>query len=536
MLLNRPGGGADVRRLDRRVGLQGDARRRRLGSGGQSAAFGDVDNDGDLDILSLLWVSTDSTAPADPAIGPSAAQRRQRRLHPGAASAISPGPTEKWSTNSGSLFDYDLDGNLDAYVGNWYRRYGWLEALQDRLYRGAGDGTFTDATDSAGMTTDTTGYEAGTAHKPTFGITVCDIDDDGDGDVISSTYGRQRNMLWENLGDGTFRDIAAEVGFDADDVLDYTDNQMYACYCQANPTVCTAAAPMMDCSGAAWYPGDDDQPWNLAGNTFTTLCGDADNDGDLDLFNAEIRHWWAGISSDPSQLLENVPSPDTRGWTLQRIDNETNGLARNWRAVDWNEGDLRAAFLDFDNDGLKDIYLASSDYPDQRGFFFHRLPDGTYEELRSAGLAHPGPSGLVIADFDRDGDQDVIVGSATMRNCCGWTENEVHYYCNDVGQNGNWIQIRLVGDPAAGTNRSAIGAKVTVVAGGVTQVQEVGGGYGHGMMQHDLVLHFGLGAACDVDSVEVRWPNASLAVERWEEVRANYRAALHQGDEAVWYE
>jgi len=116
-----------------------------------------------------------------------------------------------------------------------------------------------------------------------------------------------------------------------------------------------------------------------------------------------------------------------------------------------------------------------------------------------------------------------------MRDCCGWTEDEVHYYRNEVGQNGNWLQIALEGDPASGTNRSAIGAKATVVAGGATQVQELGGGYGHGVMQHDLVLHFGLGAACDVDSIEVRWPNAEHEVQRFEDVRANYRVRLRQG-------
>jgi hypothetical protein len=105
-----------------------------------------------------------------------------------------------------------------------------------------------------------------------------------------------------------------------------------------------------------------------------------------------------------------------------------------------------------------------------------------------------------------------------------------------VGQDGNWLQLALEGDPSAGTNRSAVGAKVTVVAGGLTQVQEVSGGYGHYGLQNDLVLHFGLGAACDVDSVEVRWPDASGTTQRWEDVRGNYRIRLRQGSPYAWYE
>jgi hypothetical protein len=122
-----------------------------------------------------------------------------------------------------------------------------------------------------------------------------------------------------------------------------------------------------------------------------------------------------------------------------------------------------------------------------------------------------------------------------MRDCCGWDEPEVHYYRNEVGQDGNWLQVRLVGDPAAGTNRSAIGAKVIVTAGGLQQVQELQGGFGHGLMQHDLILHFGLGAACDVDSVEVRWPDAANTVERWEDLRGNYRVELRQGVSWAYY-
>ncbi len=541
VLMNRPG---PTGRTFVDATLESEYGRTRDDSGlGRAASFAviaDVDNDGDNDVFSVAMIS-DDTGVVDPG------DRSELLLNdgtgrftPAATSAIATGPTERWPAHAAAFLDADRDGLLDLFVGFQYRRYGYPDlALQDRLYHGAGDGTFTDVTDAAGLTTYVGTYEEGTNHRPTDGTTACDIDDDGDDDLLAVSYGRQLDLLWENLGDGTFREIGAEVGFAADERTDYTDNQMYLCYCQNNPGACDPATPppQMMCSDASWTPGQDDQPWRLGGNTFSTLCFDADNDGDLDLFNSTIRHWWAGSSSDPSELLENVPAPTTRGWTLQRPGNETNGLARDWRGDDWNEGDLTVAYLDFDNDGWKDIYLATSEYPDARGFLFRRLPEGGYQELaRAAGVGHPGANAQTWADFDRDGDLDLVVGSSTSRSCCGWTEPEVHYYRNEVGQDGNWLQLVLEGDPAAGTNRSAIGAKVTVVAGDLTQVQEVSGGYGHYGLQHDLVLHFGLGAACDVDSVEVRWPDAAATVETWDDLRGNYRIRLRQGSPHAWYE
>lgn len=133
-------------------------------------------------------------------------------------------------------------------------------------------------------------------------------------------------------------------------------------------------------------------------------------------------------------------------------------------------------------------------------------------------------------DLDNDGDLDVVLGHGRARfegDATCYPTHEVHVFRNDLGQDGNWLRLKLEGGP--GTNRAAIGARVRVTAGGVTQTQEVGGAYGHAGIQPDLTLHFGLGTACDVDRVEIRWPDLALTTEAFDNVRGNYRVHVTQG-------
>jgi hypothetical protein len=185
-----------------------------------------------------------------------------------------------------------------------------------------------------------------------------------------------------------------------------------------------------------------------------------------------------------------------------------------------------------------DIYLAASDYPGQYSWLFHQNADGTFTEVgRAAGFHHACPHGLALADFDRDGDLDMIVGSSTARTCAQtWTHGpELRFYENTVGQDRNWTTVRLVGRGAGGANRSAIGARVRVTAGGVTQTREVQGSWGHFALGQELPVHVGLGGNCMIDRIEVRWPDAANTVESFTDVRANYRIELRQGDGRVHY-
>ncbi len=498
------------------------------------AVFADVDNDGDLDAYSGTY-----SDPTNPDTDPG--DRSEILLNDGSGNFV-PAPRSEviagsadgaraMPTTSASFLDHDRDGVVDLFVGYWYAMYGRsLWGVQDRLARGTGGGAFEDVTDAVGLGTLGTPGDRD-ASRPTYGVTACDVDLDGDTDLLASAYGRQWNQLWLRGPDG-YTDAGESSGFAGDENLDYGDNEFYRCFCQTTGS-CTADAPRISCDGLYWNEGVDDQPFRLNGNTFGTACADVDADGDQDLYSAEIVHWHIGASSDSSELLVNDGPGGGGAPRFTRPGNETTGLAVPRVGASWNEGGIGSALADLDNDGRMDVLLGTSDYPDQQLWLFRQKADGTFEEVSgAASLAHPCAPGFALADLDRDGDLDVVVASSTARDCAdAWPDGPaVRVYENTTGQDANWTQIHLEGDAAAGTNRSAVGAIVRVTAGGVTQTREVQAGYGHFGMQHDMDVTVGLGGTCAIDSVEVRWPDAAGTTETFEGVRANYRVVIRQND------
>ncbi len=506
--------------------------------------FGDIDNDGDLDAFSGAGVETDPAKPDNGDHGEVLINQGDGTfvLGPGGDARY---PVQRLNVGGASMLDYDRDGFLDLFVGFGN---GADQPLPDKLYKGDGQGWFTDVSSEVGLVTKDwnllSDINAGKAHRNTWGTTVCDVNDDGLPDLVTASYGRGFNGLWvaRQTDDGVvYDDMAIPSGVGQDHRVDWTTNLNAQCYCKLNPDAedCDQApAPpaFFGCSAGQqlrWNHAYDRMPFRLGGNTFGTVCGDVDNDGDLDLMTHEIVHWDVGDTSDPAELLVN----DGAG-TFTRPGNDVTGLVRDYDRVDWNAGEMTGAFLDFDNDGRLDVLLNSSDYPGTHAFLFHQQPDGTFAEVAlEDAIDHYRSHGIALADFDRDGDLDVAVGSSTSRCSQGDPEcaagKQVMIFRNDAGDARNFVQLQLVGGP--GSNRSAIGARVTVTAGGVTQTQEVGAGYGHYAAQNELTLHFGLGAACDIDAVTVRWPDAAGTTETFAGVLANYRVRLTQGQASPDY-
>ncbi len=508
-------------------------------------AFGDVDNDGDLDLYTGTTRRVQGALRGETSellinlgdgrfeLGPIDADLRAEFVdHDAVAGA--------------SFVDVDRDGRLDLWVAQaGYTPEGTngLVLLSDRLYRGDGTGALWDASAALGLVTapwsDRTALDEGRAHSRAWSAAACDLNGDGTPELLAASYGRAPNLLWQGQrgADGRVsflnRSVASGYAFDAQ--VDWRDNEFARCYCAANPAAegCAGAPrPRIQCGTPNWRHDEDRRPSRLGGNSGTTVCADVDNDGHLDLFTTEITHWWAGQNADRSELLLNSGEPELR---FDRAGHDAIGLDRMNPAANWDNGDMTAAIFDFDNDGWPDVYVGASDYPNNRGLLFRQVSSGRFVEVPAAeGIDHHRSHGVAIADFDRDGDLDVIVGHSRSRcdanapaNC--YPTRQVRAFENLQGDRGHWIQLALEGGP--GTNRAAIGARVSVTSAGVTQTQEVGGGHGHYGLQHDLVLHFGLGEGCGAE-VEVRWPDAELTVQRVR-VLAGRRYRLRQGESPV---
>ncbi len=499
------------------------------------AVFADVDNDGDLDLFEGAFVDDNTEAVA------AEKDRSEIMLNDGKGH-FSFAPRSKPSskalpTSSAAFNDYDRDGLVDIFVGTFYDG---AEGAGSYLFKGNGDGTFADVSTQSKVLRpatagDRTKFLAGENRKPAYGVTACDVDDDGDADFIVSGYGRSWNEVWRN-DDGVFTEIGMGTPFAADPNVKYSDNEFYRCWCAApaNAGKCTAeeSKPRVTCDRSAWNPGSDDQPARNGGNTFSTACVDLDNDGDLDFIHAEIKHWHIGESSDSSQIIRN----DLVGGkpTFVRIPNDDKSIAQPHTITEWNEGNISVGAFDADNDGKKDIYLSSTDYPDTWGLLYHQKADGTFENVTDkAGAKVYHAVAYASVDIDGDGDLDLVVMTSGAR--CGGDSKcpakpTMKVFRNEIGASRNFVQLRLHGKGEGFSNASAIGAKVTVVSGGVRQVQEVSGGYGHFGIQHDTKLTFGLGATCVIDAIEIRWPDKTATVQKLTGIVANHLVDITESD------
>jgi hypothetical protein len=528
------------------------------GRPGEVVAFGDVDNDGDLDVLTGF--TNDPKMPSP--------ETTELMLNNGDGT-FSLGPAEnpfrvtapKIDSVAGvSFVDFDRDGKLDVWiVQNTVNG----APVQDRLYKGDGTGHFTDVTYAQGLKTKAWGLPAdlnlALGHSVGWSANACDLNDDGNPELLAGSYGRAPNHLWQSGGQAAnfmFTNHSIDSGYAFDDIQDWHDNESARCWCKLHPDAqdCAGVPPPMyipcatDADAFRWNHDTDRNPYRLGGNSAAAECVDVDNDGKPDLLTGEIVHWDVGKSSDPAELMLNASGADVK---FTRPGNDKTGLARVHKGVAWDDGIMTGDLFDFDNDGWADAYLGGSDYPGNHGLLFHQDSPGHFEPVPiDQGIDHHRSHGVVVADFDRDGDLDVVVGHSLARcdatapdNCylspsspnpCGGAGQpacvytaQVRFFENVIGDKGHYLQLTLKG--AAGTNTAAIGARVKVKTPAFTQMRDVEGGHGHYGSQDDLTLHFGLGEACSAE-VTVRWPDASLTTQTFT-LDGGKRYTLTQGED-----
>ena len=504
------------------------------GRGWSAAAIGDLDDDRDLDVvLCPGWTQDEKILDGCSAFA-----------NDGKGQFTFFDPSELdldvYSVSGPVLLDFDRDGVLDLYpgtIGNWNGKSG----SRPRLFKGAGGGAFTNVAKAMGLPTGTIDNITKNMRR-NFGVTACDLDSDGDLDLLAANYGRDLDYVFRNDG-ASFVEVGDALGIGSDDKIDFSDDASYQCWCKNNPGSCPktiAPPPPGYCAGfggsdgRGWFPGFSDDRQHLGGNTFGITCGDIDDDGDVDVMTAETMHSDVGASSDRSELVINPTAPGKPLVKFVRPGADAMGLVRVHDAGDWDEGDNAAVFVDLDLDGRKDVYLAESNYPGTHAWVWHQKADHTFEDVTtSSGIGQISAEGPMFIDYDHDGDLDLVIGTGTFNGAA--KTNAMHLYRNDVGQASNWTRISLMGKGAGFSNSAAIGARIEVRAGGRSQFQDVLGASGHVGGGQTTTVTFGLGAACAIDAIVVRWPDAAGTITKYEGVLANYPIVLTEGDPAVAY-
>jgi len=377
----------------------------------------------------------------------------------------------EWATAAG-WFDYDRDGKLDLLVTNYvkydvdhpvscgekkpgYRAYCHPDSFagsSPRLYHNNGDGTFTDVTEKAGLTN---------KDGKSLAVVLADLNGDGWPDIFIAND-TQRNFLYLNNGDGTFRDAT------------YT-------------------------SGAGF--SEDGRP--EAG--MSADAADLRNNGLYDLYvshlDFELNRYYRG-NGDGTFTDATIPS----------------GLAR----TNYLNSSFGARFFDFDNDGWRDLLVTNGHILDNIALYhpnvtyaeerklYRNMGDGKFADVtKTQDAAFRAPRvgrGLAVADYDNDGWLDFVVNN---------NGEDAQLFRNDGGDSlaenrNHWFAVRLIGTKS---NRDGIGAKLKVTAGGLVSQDQAKGGMSYCSAQ-DPRIYFGLGGHAKVDLLEIEWPSGTRDVMR----------------------
>ena len=411
--------------------------------------------------------------------------------------------------------DYDNDGWDDLYVAY----YG-----KNRLYHND-HGVFTDVSEQAGV--------AGSGKDWGTGCAFVDYNRDGKLDLMVANYVDLNlatvptpgdgtfcvwkgvpvmcgprglpgaiNTLYENLGNGKFANVTQKAHIDRTDgkycfsvgTADFDDDGWPDIYiaCDSTPSILyhnNRDGTFTDIAGMSGVAFNEDGR-EQAG--MGTSIADYNGDGRLDIFKTNF-------SDDTPTLYRN----DGKG-TFTDVTFEA-GLGKHMQYLGWG-----TMFLDFDNDTWPDIVLVNGHvYPEvdkyhlgvgykESRLLYHNNGNGTFTDISAnagTGITTPASSrGLAIGDLWNDGRQSLVINNMNATPSL---------LVNDIKSSNHWVEFHAVGTRS---NRDGIGARITVHLGKRVLVDEVRSGSSY-ISQNDMRVHFGLGAASQIDSVEVRWPS-----------------------------
>lgn len=416
-------------------------------------AMADIDNDGDLDIITGIYFHRKESVPDN-------GDRAEVLLNDGTGKfsiLLNSGleKLERLNTQGISFLDADKDGAIDVFLGNWSEDHTNNIFQRDALLLGKGDGTFKDFSFESGINS--------LPPEPLYGSSCGDWNNDGYPDIFTAPYCRTQGSLWKNNGNLTFSNVAATAGYNAQFMKG--DNGQALCMWAA-------------------YPAD------------------YDNDGDFDFFYTLV-HGGLDANEGRSTIVENLGA-DSAYKLKWRMDKLTRTFPR-----PNHQADYEACWFDMNNDGYQDLIVGQGSYDGNPGrlYAFMQNPDHSFEDIsvKLNLVRYPfRPSNRVRTfDFDLDGDEDLFIS--------GGTSNQLYLIKNEVGNRSNFIGFHIKGKN--GSNAAAIGARVELHSAGGTQTREIYAGQGNASGQGPFFQLFGLGNITQVDSVVMTLPNKEST--RW---------------------
>lgn len=460
----------------------------------ESVAWGDYDNDGDQDI----FLSTNGI------------NRLMRNDGNDVFTdvSIAAGLTHSFPTTGCAFGDFDNDGNLDIFLVSvdginpdlLYKNLGLASGFSFQSIQGA----------QSGITDNTTRKR---------GISLLDYNRDGLLDIYVNSSAN--DFLYKNLGNFQFQNVSSSVGISETNLeigvvpTDINNDGWIDIFTGNRSSVSNklylndGTGNFSEISGAAGI--------DAIGLGMGVISFDYDNDLDMDLY-------WTTWPRDPAAphvppfqpnaFYQNQGNLTFLDKTIETGTEDTFG----W-GISCNVGDI-------DNDRFEDFFVSNGfDLSSTQSILFRNINGTTFQDITNSvfGDITWDARGVAFADYDNDGDQDVIL--------TGGPGVDTKLWRNDSTNSNNWVTLDLEGtiDVISGfnSNINAIGARVEVTAGSITTVREVSGGAGRGSF-NSLPLEFGLGSATSIDNVTVRWPDGIF--EDFTNVNINQINQIKEGE------
>jgi len=373
------------------------------------------------------------------------------------------------NTTGLGLLDFDLDGILDLFMGQWFYDYAIDRKQNSYLLKGSGDGSFTRYTSEA----------IDENNEPLYGTNVTDCDNDGYQEIVTSPYCRSGGSLYKTDGSGTFWDVAAAANYTSQ--LIGGDHGQNLCQWESQPA-------------------------------------DFDCDGDIDLLQVQVHGGYnTGEGRTHISVNQGREANYRYEWELDRLKRDA--------PTESHLGDQGGQWMDIDGDGWLDIAICQMAYPSanlqgqERIYLLRQNAEHYFEDISKAiGVYNMKEAhSIEPADFDLDGDQDIffsrqhrdtiivdtLIDGKITKDTSMLVYMQISLLRNNIGNTHNWVSVKL--EPPAGHNQGGIGTRITVFADGHNQIRDIEAGLGHFSGQQPFIQNISLGDRNRIDSLQVRW-------------------------------